>query len=96
MLANSHTAFQPWTAHHTSTTKTGSPNTSRRGVIPNPGADKPPALRPVTAPPKKLGLDPFYKKCLNVDGYLVCSSEKVDDYALREAAYLIDLLLAQD
>ena len=63
--------------------------------IPNPGAGSPPALRPVTAPPKKLGLDPFYAKCLNLDGYLICSSEKVDDYALREAAYLIDTMLAQ-
>jgi predicted amidohydrolase len=63
--------------------------------IPNPGAGKPAATRPITAPPCELHLDPFYKKCLNYDGYLVCSSGKVSDFALREAAYLIELMLAK-
>ncbi len=64
-------------------------------AIPNPGAGKPAALRPITAPPKELELDPFYRKCLNYDGYLICSSAKVSDYALREAGYLIGLMLAK-
>lgn len=47
----------------------------------------------VTAPPqqtvKQLNLDPFYKKHLDVDGFAIVSSQKVNDYALMEAAYLI-------
>ena len=62
--------------------------------FPNPGAGKPAADRPIQSPPCELELDPFYKKVLNYDGYLICSSEKVSDYALREAAYLIELLVA--
>ena len=63
--------------------------------IPNPDADQSPALRPIQKPPCELELDPFYKKVLNYDGYLICSPEKVSDYALREAAYLIELMLAK-
>ncbi|MEM7145215.1 MAG: sulfatase-like hydrolase/transferase [Verrucomicrobiota bacterium] len=64
-------------------------------TIPNQnGAESNPAHYPITKPPKQLDLDPFYAKCLNLDGYLICASAKVDDYALREAAYLIDLMLA--
>ena len=63
--------------------------------IPNPGANQPAALRPVTAPPCELELNPFYKKCLNYDGYLICSSGKVSDYAIREAAHLIEMMLAK-
>ena len=47
----------------------------------------------VTAPPKELKLDPFYKKHINVDGFPVIGSEKVQDAALVEAAYLIHLML---
>jgi hypothetical protein len=42
-------------------------------------------------PPGKY--DPFYKKYVSVDGFPVLSSEKVSDFALLEAAYLIDVLL---
>mgnify|MGYP001822446868 CR=1 FL=1 len=48
----------------------------------------------VTAPPADLGLDPFYKKYLTANGYPIVSSAKVDDYALKEAAYLANLMLA--
>ncbi|MBI1367934.1 MAG: hypothetical protein GC162_04695 [Planctomycetes bacterium] len=52
------------------------------------------ALLPVTAPPAelvaRLGLDPFYKKCLLDKGFPIVASEAVHDAALREAAYLID------
>ncbi len=45
---------------------------------------------PVTAPPDKLKLDKFYKKHVSANGYPVVSSEKVNDYALKEAAFLIN------
>jgi hypothetical protein len=51
-----------------------------------------PDLR-VTEPPKSLNLDPFYKKCIEVDGLPIVSSEKASDYALKEAAYLIGRML---
>ena len=54
----------------------------------------PPELPAVTAPPKELGLDPFYTKYLSAHGLPVVGSSKVSDYALREAAYLADQLLA--
>jgi hypothetical protein len=47
----------------------------------------------VTKPPKELGLDPFYTKYVNADGYPIVSSEKVNDYALKEAAYLVNMML---
>lgn len=37
--------------------------------------------------------DPFYKKMVSVGGFPVLSSENVSDYALLEAAYLIDVML---
>jgi len=39
-------------------------------------------------------LDPFYKKHVSVDGLLIVSSEKVSDYALKEAAHLVRSVLA--
>ncbi len=50
---------------------------------------------PVGVPPKRLGLDPFYKKYTHANGYPIVASEKVDDFALKEAAYLVDLMLAK-
>jgi hypothetical protein len=55
----------------------------------------PPELPAVTAPPKELGLDPFYTKYLSAHGLPVVGSSKVSDYALREAAYLADQMLAR-
>jgi len=52
-------------------------------------------LREITAPPTELGLAPFYKKHISAHGYPIVSSENVSDYALREAAYLVDMLLAK-
>lgn len=49
----------------------------------------------VTAPPKRLKLPAFYKKYVDAGGYPVVASEKVNDYALKETAYLIDLMLAK-
>jgi hypothetical protein len=51
----------------------------------------------VTSVPESLveawGLDPFYKKHVSANGFPVMSSEKVSDFALLEAAYLINQML---
>ncbi len=49
----------------------------------------------VTPPPPELKIPAFYKKYLSADGYPIVASEKVNDYALKEAAYLINLMLAK-
>jgi len=49
----------------------------------------------VTPPPKSLKLDTFYAKYVSAGGYPVVSSAKVNDYALKEAAYLVNLMLAK-
>lgn len=49
----------------------------------------------VTVPPASLELPSFYKKYVSANGYPIVSSEKVDDYALKEAAYLINMMLAK-
>lgn len=48
----------------------------------------------VTAPPAELKAPPFYKKYVDAYGLPVLSSEKVNDYALREAGFLITEMLA--
>lgn len=50
---------------------------------------------PVRKPPAELKLDPFYEKYVDAGGYPVLSSGKVNDYALKEAAYWIDLMLKE-
>src|SRR4051812_29125286 len=54
-------------------------------------ADAPPLA--VVEPPKSWSLDPFYKKCVEVDDLPILGSEKVSDYALKEAAYLVGRML---
>lgn len=49
----------------------------------------------VTAPPADLKLDPVYSKYVSASGYPIISTAKVNDYALKEAAYLVDMLLAK-
>ena len=49
----------------------------------------------VKPPPPELKLPTFCKKCLEADGYPIVASEKVNDYALKEAAYLVNLMLAK-
>jgi len=57
-------------------------------------ADEPPSgPAPVTAPPVSLGLGPFYTKYVSAHGLPVVGSAKVSDFALREAAYLVDQML---
>ena len=48
----------------------------------------------VTAPPAELKLDAFYTKYVSAEGYPIVASERVNDYALKEAAYLVNLMLA--
>lgn len=50
---------------------------------------------PVQKPPASLQLPGFYTKYVDASGYPVVSSEKVNDYALKEAAYLIDMMLSE-
>ena len=49
----------------------------------------------VGPPPPELKLPAFYKKYLEAEGYPIVASEKVNDYALKEAAYLVNLMLAK-
>jgi len=49
----------------------------------------------VGEPPAELKLPPFYRKHVSASGYPIVSSAKVNDYALKEAAYLVDLMLAR-
>ena len=53
------------------------------------------ALSVIGPPPPELNAPAFYRKYLAADGYPILASEKVNDYALREAAYLINLMLAK-
>jgi hypothetical protein len=49
----------------------------------------------VSAPPADLNLDPVYTKYVSASGYPIIASAKVNDFALKEAAYLVDMLLAK-
>jgi hypothetical protein len=64
---------------------------------PNPTAPALATTVEVTAPPKALrkalNLDPFYKKYYSAKGLPILTSEKVNDYALKEVAYLINIML---
>lgn len=49
----------------------------------------------VSPPPAELNLTPFYTKHISANGYPIIASDNVNDYALREAAYLVNLMLAK-
>lgn len=49
---------------------------------------------PVTAPPAELKADPFYGKYVDAGGYPILAAASVNDYALKEAAFLIEQMLA--
>lgn len=49
----------------------------------------------VTAPPAELKIDPFYQKYMQVDGFPIVASKTVNEYALKEAAHLVNLMLAR-
>jgi len=46
-------------------------------------------------PVGKNGIPAFYHQVLYAQGYPICASAKVNPYALKEAAYLVDLMLAK-
>lgn len=57
------------------------------------------AAEPAVAPPgaelrERLQLDPFYKKCLTPGGFPIVASDKVSDFALCEARYVINSMLS--
>ena len=52
-------------------------------------------LQAINAPPAELKVPAFYSKYLSADGYPIVASSNVNDYALREAAYLVNMMLAQ-
>ncbi len=47
------------------------------------------------APPDPQGVPAFYTQRVSVDGFPIVASAKVNPYAVREAAYLVELMLAQ-
>ncbi|MBN2474702.1 MAG: hypothetical protein JXB62_08840 [Pirellulales bacterium] len=51
-------------------------------------------IRVAAPPPASLELAPFYQKYVSAHGLPVVGSAKVSDFALLEAAYLIDQMLA--
>lgn len=55
-------------------------------------ADDPAKTYDITAPPKELNLDPFYKKYVNVNGIHIISSHKVPDTAVIVACGIIDFM----
>jgi hypothetical protein len=46
-------------------------------------------------PKAKDGVPAFYTQVVHAQGYPICGSAKVNPYALKEAAYLADLMLAK-
>jgi hypothetical protein len=55
----------------------------------------PPADYRVSAPPAELKLPEFYGKHVSASGYPIVSSKTVNDYALKEAAFIVDQMLAR-
>ena len=60
-----------------------------------PGAFGFPKLNEVSAPPAELSVPAFYRKFISAGGYPIVASERVNDYALKEAAFLVNQMLAQ-
>ena len=78
------------------------PRPSRMAALPQRAVTTPAAAAPkdpqvtdfkVTGIPETLELDPFYKKYIHASGYPIVSSGAVNDYALKEAAFLVDMML---
>ena len=49
----------------------------------------------ISAPPSELKAPELYTKYVSADGYPIVASANVNDYALREAAFLVNMLLAK-
>lgn len=56
--------------------------------------DEAEGLGRVVAPPAVLKVDPFHAKSTSAHGFPIVASAAVSDFALLEAAYLVDALLA--
>ena len=69
--------------------------TPRAAAIAAPAPPKEPQVTDykVTDIPEALELDAFYKKYIHASGYPIVSSGAVNDYALKEAAFLVDMML---
>lgn len=52
------------------------------------------ALQEILSLPEALKAPNFYKKFISARGYPIVASERVNDYALREAAFLVNQMLA--
>ncbi len=50
-------------------------------------------LAKIAPPPAELKAPAFYTKFISAHGYPIVASDKVSDYALREAAFLVDQML---
>ncbi len=68
---------------------------SRDGHAAGPRSDGERTTYEITSPPAAMKLSPFYRKFVSASGYPIVSSGKVNDYALKEAAYLADMMLAK-
>src|SRR5438132_14118341 len=51
-------------------------------------------IPPPSALVEAFHLSPFYKKCRILDGLPILASEKVSDDAIREAAFIVNKMLA--
>lgn len=49
----------------------------------------------VTEPPAEMNLPAFYQKHISANGYPIVASKQVSDYALKEAAWLVNMMLAK-
>lgn len=56
-------------------------------------AGSPEAPKRVVAPPPELGASTFHTKFVSAGGFPIVASSRVDDHALLEAAYLVEILL---
>ncbi len=68
------------------------PTTSKPSLKPTPGDT---ASFIVTPPPASLNISPFYTKYVSARGLPVVASGVVNNYALFEAAYLVNLMLSR-
>lgn len=56
---------------------------------------EPDGVGEVIAPPAALGVDPFHAKYTSAHGFPIVASARVSDYALLEAATIVDAMLAE-
>lgn len=64
----------------------------RPDPAPTPGVEANPEGR-VVPPPAAFKVDPFHTKCTSAGGFPIVASARVSDFALLEAAHLVDALL---